>query len=256
MLGRTLTEQNPETGSITYVYDSWDSACTGGPYSSPGDLVEKKDAMSNVTCMKYDALHRVTQTTYPSGPYASATPTRCYVYDKATVNSISMTNAETRLAEAYTTSASSCTGTVTVDEGFSYSARGEMSDVWEKTPHSSGYYHVNATYWAHGRLDVLNGGTSPLPGLPKITYGASDGSGIDGKGRITKVAAASGQNPVNSISWNAGNQITAVTFGSSDNDAYQFDPNTGRMTQYKFNMGTGPQSQTGALTWNANGTLQ
>jgi RHS repeat-associated protein len=27
------------------------------------------------------------------------------------------------------------------------------------------------------------------------------------------------------------------------------------MTQYQFNMGTGPQSETGALTWNANGTL-
>jgi RHS repeat-associated protein len=253
MLQRLLTEQNPETGSITYVYDSWDSAC--GSYTSAGDLVEKKDAMGNVTCMKYDALHRVTQTTYPSGTYASATPTKCYVYDSATVNSISMTNAKTRLAEAYTTSASSCPGTVTVDEGFSYSARGEVSVVLEKTPDSGGYYNVNATYWAHGRLNVLNGGTSPLPGLPAITYGASSGAGLDGKGRITEVTAASGQNPVNSISWNAGNQVTGVTLGSSDSDAYQYDPDTGRMTQYKFNMGTGPTSQAGALTWNANGTL-
>jgi RHS repeat-associated protein len=253
MLGRTLSEQNPETGSITYIYDSSNSTC--GTYTSAGDLVEKTDAMGNVTCMKYDALHRVTQTTYPSGTYASVTPTKCYVYDSATVNSISMTNVKTRLAEAYTTTASSCTGVVTVDEGFSYSARGEMSGVLEKTPDSSGYYNVNATYWAHGRLNVLNGGTSPLPGLPKITYGAT-GTGLDGKGRITAVTAASGQNPVNSISWNARNQVTGVTLGSLDNDAYQFDSNTGRMTQYKFNMGTGPTSQTGALTWNANGTLQ
>jgi RHS repeat-associated protein len=61
---------------------------------------------------------------------------------------------------------------------------------------------------------------------------------------------------VNSITWNVGNQITAVTFGSLDNDSYQYDPNTGRMIQYQFNMGSGPQSQTGALTWNANGTLK
>ena len=33
-----------------------------------------------------------------------------------------------------------------------------------------------------------------------------------------------------------------------------FDPNTGRMTQYQFNMGTGT-SDKGALTWNPNGTL-
>ena len=240
MLGRTLTESNPETGTITYVYDSWDSSC--GFYTSAGDLVEKKDAVGNVTCMKYDGLHRLTQTTYPSGSYAAATPTKCYVYDSATVNSQSMANAKSRLAEAHTTSATSCTGSTTVDEGFSYSVRGEVSDVWEKTPDSGGYYHVNATYWAHGRLNVLNGGTSPLPGLPAITYGASGGTGLDGKGRITKVTAASGQNPATTINWNVGNQVTGVTLGSSDNDAYQYDPKTGRMTQYKFNMGTGPQS--------------
>jgi RHS repeat-associated protein len=255
MLGRMVTELNPETGTalIAYTYDRADSGCAS--YVSAGDLVEKRDAMGNITCMHYDALHRVTQTTYPSGTYASVTPTKCYVYDSATVNSQSMTNAKTRLAEAYTTSASSCPGTVTVDEGFSYSARGEVSDVWEETPDSGGYYHVNATYWAHGRLNVLNGGTSPLPGLPAITYGASNGSGLDGKGRIIEVTAASGQNPATSISWNAGNQVTGVTLGSGDSDAYQYDPNTGRMNQYQFNTGTGPQSQTGKLTWNANWTL-
>lgn len=255
MAGRLTSELNPETGSsaIAYTYDTADSTC--GSYSSPGDLVEKKDAMGNYTCYKYDALHRVTQTNYPSGSYASVTPTKCYVYDSATVDGTAMANAKARLAEAYTTSASSCPGTVTVDESFSYSARGEVSDVYEKTPDSGGYYHVNATFWAHGRLNVLNGGSNPLPGLPAITYGASDGSGLDGKGRITKVNAASGQNPATSISWNAGNQITGVTFGSSDSDSYQYDPITGRMTQYQFNMGTGPQTQTGVLTWNGNGTL-
>jgi RHS repeat-associated protein len=167
-----------------------------------------------------------------------------------------MANAATRLAESYTTSATSCPGTKTVDEGFSYSARGELQDVWENTPHSGGWYHVNASYWANGNLNVLNGGASPLPGLPAITYGASDGSGIDGEGRITKVNAASGQNPVTSVGYNVSSQVTGVTLGSLDNDSYQYDTNTGRMTQYKFNMGTGPQSQTGQLNWNANGTLQ
>ncbi len=256
MAGRLTSELNPETGStaIAYIYDSWDSSC--GTYTSAGDLVEKKDAMGNVTCLKYDALHRVTQTTYPSGTYATATPTKCYIYDSATVNGSSMANAKTRLAEAYTSNSTSCPGTKIVDEGFSYSARGEIADVWESTPHSGGWYHVNATYWANGALNVLNGGASPLSGLPAITYGYSGGTGMDGKGRITKVAAASGQNPVTATTYNVRDQITAVTFGSSDNDAYQYDTNTARMTQYQFNMGTGPQSHTGALTWNANGTVK
>jgi RHS repeat-associated protein len=257
MAGRMTSELNPETGTtaITYVYDSWDASC--GTYTSAGDLVEKKDAAGNVTCLKYDALHRSTQITYPAGPYKSPiTPTKCFVYDAATVNGTAVVNAKTRLAEAYTTTATSCPGTKTVDEGFSYSARGEVTDVWESTPNSGGYYHVNASYWANGKLDVLNGGTSPLPGLPAITYGASDGSGLDGEGRITKVNAATGQNPVTTVGYNVAQQVTGVTFGSLDSDAYTYDANTGRMTQYKFNMGTAPTTDIGALTWNANGTLQ
>jgi RHS repeat-associated protein len=127
--------------------------------------------------------------------------------------------------------------------------------VYESTLNSGGYYHVNASYWANGRLDVLNGGSTPLPGLPAITYGASDGTGLDGEGRITKVNASSGQNPVTSVGYNVAQQVTGVTFGSADSDAYQYDVNTGRMTKYTFNMGAGPTTQVGTLTWNKNGTL-
>jgi RHS repeat-associated protein len=45
-----------------------------------------------------------------------------------------------------------------------------------------------------------------------------------------------------------------VTFGSGDSDSYGFDPNSGRMTQYKFNVST--HSVTGNTTWNPNGSLQ
>ena len=265
-LGRMTSESNPETGTIAYKFDTADTTC--GSYVSAGDLVEKTDAMGNVSCLQHDVLHRVTQVTYPTGTYASATPTKCFVYDSATVNGNSMANAKTRLAEAYTTAAASCPGTATVDEGFSYSVRGETADVWEKTPDSGGWYHVNATYWANGSLDVLNGGSSPLPGLPAITYGASDGSGLDGEGRVTKVTTSSGQNPlVNSVTYNNGGQtnqpITALTgtvygsttSGTGDSDSFSYDTNTGRLLQYQFNMGTGPQSQTGNLQWNTNGTL-
>jgi RHS repeat-associated protein len=245
MLGRLTSELNPETGStaVTYIYDSWDASC--GTYTSAGDLVEKKDAMNNVTCLKYDALHRTTDVTYPSGTYASVTAAKHYVYDSATVNGTAMSNAKGRMAEAYT----GTSGSKTTDLGFSYSARGEVADVWESTLNSGGYYHVNATYWANGKLNVLNGGTNPLPGLPAITYG------VNSEGRASIVSAATGQNPVTATSYNVAHQVTGITFGSADSDAYTYDPNTGRMTQYKFNMGTGPQTDIGTLTWNANGTL-
>ncbi len=49
--------------------------------------------------------------------------------------------------------------------------------------------------------------------------------------------------------------LTQVTLGSGDNDTFGYDVNTGRLTQYKFNIGATPQTVEGDLTWNANGTL-
>jgi hypothetical protein len=44
-----------------------------------------------------------------------------------------------------------------------------------------------------------------------------------------------------------------VTYGSADSDAFTYDPNTFRMTNYQFSVNT--QTYTGALTWNPNGSL-
>ena len=179
------SETNPESGTTTYTYDT-DSTCG----TSKGDLVKKVDAVGNTICFAYDSLHRMTSMTYPSGSYASVTPSRYFVYDSATVNSVAMANAKTRLAEAYT--CTSCPGTKLTDEGFSYTARGEPSDVFESTPHSGTYYHVYETYWANGAVYQLNGtnGTLPLlPGLPTIAYN------VDGEGRLYSASASSGQIP-------------------------------------------------------------
>jgi RHS repeat-associated protein len=235
-LGRMTSETHSESGTTNYVYDT-DSTCG----TSSGDLVKATDAVGNVTCYAYDALHRVTSTTYPSGSYASVTPSRYFVYDSATVNSVSMSNAKTHLAEAYT--CTSCPGTKITDVGFSYTARGEPSDAYESTPHSSGYYHVSASYWPNGVVHQLSG----LSGLPTITYG------VDSKGRGYSVSASSGQNPVSSVTYNTASEITQINFGSSDSDSFSYDSNTNRMTQYSFDVNG--SSMVGALTWNAIGTL-
>jgi hypothetical protein len=132
------------------------------------------------------------------------------VYDSATVNGISMSNTKARLAEAYTCIAP-CTSKIT-DEGFSYSLRGEVSDVYQSSPHSGDYYHVNQTYWPHGAAFQL----SQLIGLPTISNGGTIGStvGLDGEGRITQVTANSGQNPVTGMSYNNASLPTQVNFGS------------------------------------------
>lgn len=234
--GRLTSETNPENGTTAYTYDT-DSTCG----TSSGDLVKRVDAMGNVTCISYDALHRSTAITYPSGSYASITPAKHFVYDSSTVDGTSMLNAKARLAEAYTCTGS-CTSKIT-DLGFSYTARGEISDEYQTSPNSAGWYHANFTYWPNGALEQVSG----LPTLPTFTYG------LDGEGRINTMSASTGQNPLTGTTYNTSSQPTGVTFGSGDSDAFTYDSNTGRMTQYQFNIGS--QSFVGKLTWNANSTL-
>jgi len=58
----------------------------------------------------------------------------------------------------------------------------------------------------------------------------------DGEGRVNTVSASSGQNPVSGTTYNAAGLPTAINLGSGsgDADAYQWDPNTNRMTQYTY----------------------
>jgi RHS repeat-associated protein len=237
LMGRLTSETHPESGTTTYAYDS-DSTCG----TSSGDRVKRTDAMSNVTCYTYDALHRLLTITYPSGTYASVTPAKHFVYDAATVNGQAMAYVKGRPAEAYT-----CTGSCTTkltDVGISFTVRGEPSDTYQSSPNSGGYYHVSAQYWANSALKQLGS----LTGLPTITYTP------DGEGRPYEVSASSGQNPVTNTVFNAASLPTSITYGSSDSDSFTFDPNTNWLTQYKFTVNS--QSEIGALTWNPNHTLQ
>jgi YD repeat-containing protein len=241
MLGRVASENNPETGNSTYSYDSLSSDASCGTVTSAGDLLKRVDAVGNVTCYKYDVLHRVTSIIVPTGSNSSNTPKKFFVYDGATVTGTSMANAKTRLAEAYTCTGA-CTSKIT-DLGFGYSARGESTDVYQSTPNSGGYYHVTTAFWANGALKQLSG-----VGLPTLTYGA------DGEGRSSTVSASTGANPVTATSYNAASQATGVTFGSGDPAGFSYDANTGRMTQYKLTING--SATFGNLTWNANGTLK
>ena len=252
-LGRMTSETNPETGNgnpgtTYYFYDS-DPGTKGGANCSgtyDGDLVKKLDNAGNVICYTYNALHQVLSITYPYGPNSGNTPSKYFVYGPAsgsvTVDGVAMANAKGRLAEAYTC-VSSCSSKVT-DEGFSYTPRGEVAAVYESTPHSSGYFWVTQSYWANGAPELE---TNNLSGFPNPTYG------VDGEGRINTVSTNFGQNPVTGTSYNSASEATQVNLGSSDTDVFSYDPNTFRMTQYQYNVNG--KSVTGALTWNANGTL-
>ena len=247
LLGRLISEQNPENGTVTYTYDSDSAGVCSGTYT--GDLVKVVDAKGNKICYQYDAIHRNTSITYPSsGPDASVTQSKTFVYDSATFNSTAMANPKGRFVEAYT----GASGSKTTDEFFSYSVRGELLDTWQCTPHSGtngcaavgNYYHVTGGFWENGALKSLG---SSISGLPTQTYA------VDPMGRPNTISASSGQNPVTGVSYDLTNFKTTVTYGSADSDVVSLDPNTGRMTQYKFSVGS--QNVTGNLSWNSNGSL-
>jgi RHS repeat-associated protein len=242
-VGRLTSETNPEWNSLatTYTYDT-DTTCG----TSNGDLVKKLDPAGNVTCTTFDGLHRPTGSTYPSGPNASLTAAKYFQYDNQYFGSTG-TNIKGRLVAAATCqSPTSCAGNSVVLEEFGYSARGELTDIWEITPHSAGTYHITSSYWPNGQLNTLQGVS-----LPTLTYG------LDGEGRPKTVSASTGINPVFSTAYNSAGQATNVTFGSSSGPGdpvdFGFDPNTGSMTQYKLTInGTATH---GDPAWNPNGTL-
>jgi len=246
-----MVDTNNNQVPTAYTYDA-DSTCS--PNDGKGNLVKKVDPVGNTTCYSYDDLNRVTAITY-SGPYGSQTPSKYFVYDTATVNGVAMSYAQGRLAEACTVSTGTgCAGTKITDLGFTYSLRGEVAGVYELTPNSGGYYYVGAAYWANGLLNTLNLQYGPQPPtnlLPTLTYTP------EGEGRVGAVTASAGQNPVptsTATSYNVFGAPNGVTFGSSDRSTFTYDPNAGRMTQYKHTVNS--ISATGTLTWNANGTLQ
>lgn len=228
-LGRLLTENNPETGTTSYAYDT------------NGDLHTRTDALNHVLTYTYGAFHRL------SAVSAQGTVCRNFYYDTNRTEA-GATNTKGRMSSATT---SNCSGTVYTDEYFSYDADGRQTDLWEKTPNSGGLYHVTEQYFPNGTPNTLvakNSSGSLFTGLPTITYS------VDGEGRPTLVTAGSGQDPVTAASYNVAGQLTSLTLGSGDSDAYTYDGNTGQMTQYKFSING--SNVTGDLTWSTNGTLQ
>ena len=243
-LGRALTTSYPESGTKQFFYDVA-PACAATTFY--GQLVKTYDANGTTACYTYDSMNRVTSIVYSGANFDGNN--KYFVYDSATVNNVAMVNTLGRLAEAYT--APTVAGTKVTDEGFSYTGRGEISDVYESTPNSGGYYHTSATYFANGAVSSLSGVT----GGP-WTYT------IDGKGRPFSAVTGS-INLVSSVTYNAADEPCVATLGLGDTDTYAYDNvtcsgllATGRMSSYTFSVGATPVTEVGSLTWNANGSLR
>jgi RHS repeat-associated protein len=108
------------------------------------------------------------------------------------------------------------------------------------------YFHSHATFAGNGvplTVQLAN------PSLYTETYG------LDGEGRLSTLM--SGSIPiVSGTTYNPASQPTYIDLGTgTDQSDYLYDPNTDRMTNWTFQVGS-TESETGVLTWNPNWTLK
>ena len=245
--GRVISKTTPESGTKQFFYDSAPStpgvACSTlslPTNSSPlGNLLKTYDANGTTTCYSYDKIGRVVAIAYAGTNFDGAN--KYFIYDSSTVNGVAV-GANGHVAEAYT--AATISGTKITDEGFLYTARGELSDVYQWSTHSGGWYHTGATY-------VANGAPATLTGVPGGTWTF----GVDGKGRLNTASQGS-SSMVSSVTYNAFDEPLVTTLGLGDTDTYTYDATTGRMKGYVFSIGASPTTLSGTLNWNPNGTLR
>jgi RHS repeat-associated protein len=148
-------------------------------------------------------------------------------------------NAVGRLIEARTTN---CVSGFITDEWFRYTPRGQVSDVYENTPHSGGVYHTSATYFANGVVNTLSG----IPGYSTLTFGV-DADGMPSTATLgtTTIVAAVSYGPLGPLDIDIGT--------GTDDDEYVYSTTTGRLTQYQFFVGSA--NTKGVLTWDTDGNL-
>jgi RHS repeat-associated protein len=189
--------------------------------------------------------------------YSATNPCRRFRYDNSTgvlgsvPSGITLANTLGHVVEAETDSCASpiTQSSILTDEWFSYSARGENLDLWESTSHSGGWYHAQQDYFANGVTQTLQGfkGTG-TPFSDLFTYN------LDGKGRPYGMVDTTLSSSIwNSTAYNVADQPTAVVPSAGGTESFAYDGNSGRMTQWSSTAAS--KTQTGNLTWNANGTL-
>ncbi|MGD0987110.1 MAG: RHS repeat-associated core domain-containing protein, partial [Candidatus Sulfotelmatobacter sp.] len=252
-IGRVTSSTTPEGGTTTYTYDG--AAC-GSSVTYPGHLIQMNFANGSSQCFEYDSLGRLTRS---AGATSSGSAyCKSFLYDNssgvlgALPPGIPPQYPLGRLVEAETDTCAwpITSSSIITDEWFSYDADGHATDIWELTPHSGGsYYHSTATYAGNGVVTSL---VLANPSIATETYG------LDGEGRLTSLSSGT-HTIVSGVQYNTSSQPPTINVAlgtSTDQDTYTYNPKTGRMTNWTFQVGSTPATETGALTWNPNGTLE
>ena len=132
-LSRLLSAANPESGTISYVYDN------------NGNLTNKTDARSVLTTYTYDNLNRVLTRSYSNEPSGqTATPTVTYTYDDSNI-----ANAKGKLTKVTTAGTGSTPFSVTEYTQFDLLGRVTKS---KQTTDGTAYNEMLYSYNLSGAL--------------------------------------------------------------------------------------------------------
>jgi RHS repeat-associated protein len=249
-LGRTISTTDPERGTAQYTYDYYAPTLCTDPASMPGRLYFSILPSGNGKCFNYDTIGRLTDVgeyNIGAGVLDSGSVCTRFRFDTSSNGLFTapgtISNGVGRLVEAETDNCTVYPPTAAIsysDEWFSYDAKGNITDEWERTQHSGGYYHVAATWFANKQLASLG-----IPGLGTVTYT------IDGDGRLQ--TATLGRTLVNGVTYGPTGPTTINIGSSTDEDIYGYSATTGNPSSYQFTVGSA--SNTGTLNWNTNETL-
>jgi YD repeat-containing protein len=178
-LSRLLTASNPESGSVSYTYDS------------DGNVKSKTDARNVTISYSYDALNRLLSKSYSDG----TTPTSCYQYDSTTI-----ANGKGRLANAWTQSASAACSLAaaswTKRSILAYDALGRILKEQQCTPSNCANgapYSPAYTYDLAGNLLSSTSGVGPTPTSTPFIFSNT----FDNAGRLHTLASNWTTNYVN-----------------------------------------------------------
>lgn len=244
-LGR-LVDIQPSFGPLVgWSYDAQTGNCPGS-VASIGNVICYSDNVNHVIFL-YDSQNRVTDV-------GGSTYCKRFRYDNTSgvlgsvPSGITLANQYGRLAEAET---DTCAWPITqssiiTDEWFAYDAAGNVTDVWQMSPHSTQYYHSHAAFFENGAPKTIQ---LASPSFYTMAFG------LDGEGRLYSVADTThSKTIVNSATYFPGANPAVNTIYGSDTDSFTYDSTSGNVTQYQYTVNG--VNYSGGLTWNPNGTLR
>lgn len=183
-LGRMVTSNVPEAGSVNYTYPVGGSYCA----ANLSDVCKRTDANSTVTTYSYDALSRLTGKVYSGFTIGSNTHSVSYLYDQTSYNGLTISNGKGNL-----TGMSDGSG----ETAWSYDALGNILAV-RKTLNSV-TRQADYSYYADSTINTATdfGGTT-------LTYSYNSG------GYPTQIVDGSGNAYVSSVIYNAAGQLISA----------------------------------------------